>query len=84
MQRQNGTEGVALSGKQTSSGRTSGETIFGAEGAIRVTPSISQAKGQSMLITYFIYYVLFRISEVKSHRFGLKIFKKECFYEQNL
>lgn len=27
------TEGVALSGKKTSSGRTSGETVVGAEGA---------------------------------------------------
>jgi hypothetical protein len=40
------TEGIILSGKKTSSGRTSGETIFGAEGA-RLKRPISQAKGQS-------------------------------------
>jgi hypothetical protein len=41
------TEGVILSGKETSTGRTSGETIVGAEGAVPVKGIISQAKGQS-------------------------------------
>lgn len=48
------TEGVALSGKKTSSGRISGETNVGAEGARRMIPSISQAKGQSVQILLFI------------------------------
>ena len=41
------TEGVKLSGKKTSTGQTSGETIFGAEGAIPVM----------YFIIYFIMYL---------------------------
>lgn len=52
---QEGTEGVALSGKKTSSGRISGETNDGAEGAIRIIPSISQAKGQSIFNNNYFY-----------------------------
>ena len=41
------TEGAKLSGKRTLIGRTSGETVYGAEGAFPGKGIISQAKGQS-------------------------------------
>lgn len=72
-----GTEGVALSGTKdfirTDLWR---DHLIGAEGAIRVTPSISQAKGQSMQYNIFFNIVLFCIYRGQIIWFGLFIYTK--------
>lgn len=54
------TEGAKLSGKRTLIGRTSGETVYGAEGAFPGKGIISQAKGQSYTKALMLLYCFHR------------------------